>query len=62
MKSIRKLGNFNFQWTTTLYRKFSSILYSFSHFSAINAELYEITPKKRSEPEKTNFNTSNFTK
>ena len=29
-ESIRKLSNFNFQWTKTLYRR---IIFPFSHFS-----------------------------
>ena len=33
MKSIRKLSNFNFQWTKICTRIFQAILHPFLHFS-----------------------------
>ena len=65
-ESIRKLNNFYFQWTKTLYQN-NFIVHSFLHFSkAINKchKLYEITPKNRLlwEPKKTNFKSVKFHK
>ena len=56
MESIRKLSNFNFQWTKTLHQKnFKHIASFFTLFKGYSCnKLYEITPKKRFlwEPEK----------
>ena len=49
-KFIRKLSNFNFQWTKPLYQNIlSHIAFFFTLFkdNKFN-KLYEITPKKRS--------------
>ena len=47
MESIRKLSNFNFQWTKTLYQNTFNHVAFFIHFSrALCSKLYEITPKK----------------
>ena len=66
MKSIRKLSNFNFQWTKTLYQNnFKHSAFFFTLFKGYKCnKLYEITPKKRflSEPEKTNFKSLKFHK
>ena len=63
-KFIRKLSNFNFQWTKTLYQNnFKHIAFFFTLFKGYKCnKLYEITPKKRFslEPEKTNFKTFKF--
>ena len=57
-KFIRKLSNFNFQRTKTLYQNnFKHIAFFFTLFNGFKCnKLYEITPKKRFllEPEKTN--------
>ena len=56
MESIRKLSNFNFQWTKTLHPKnFKNIASFFTLFKGYSCnKLYEITLKKRFlwEPEK----------
>ena len=61
-ESIRKLSNFNFQWTKTLYQNIlSHIAFFFTLFKAYKGnKLYEITLNKRflRKPEKIN---SNFT-
>ena len=62
MKFTRKLSNFNFQWTKTLYQNnFKHSAFFFTLFKGYKCDkLYEITPKKRTllEPEKTNFKTA----
>ena len=64
MKSIRKLSNFNFQRTKTLYQNnFKHSVFFFILFKGYKCnKLYEITPKKRIllEPEKTNFKSLKF--
>ena len=65
MKSIRKLSNFNFQWTKTLYQdNFKHIAFFFTLFKVYRCnKLSEITPKKRIllEPRKAlNFKKNNF--
>ena len=49
MKSIRKLSNFNFQRTKTLYQNnFTHSVFFFILFKGYKCnKLYEITPKKR---------------
>ena len=49
MKSIRKLSNFYFQWTKTLYQNnFKHSAFFFTLFKGYECnKLYEITPKKR---------------
>ena len=63
-KFIRKLSNFNFPWTKTLYQNnFKHIAFFFTLFKGYKCnKLYEITRKKRFslEPEKTNFKTFKF--
>ena len=58
-ESIRKLSNFNFQWTKTLYQNIlNHIAFFFTLFKPYKAnKLYEITSKKRLlwKPEKINF-------
>ena len=48
-ESIRKLSNFYFQWTETLYQnKFKQIAFFFPVFEGFKCDkLYEITPKTR---------------
>ena len=66
-ESIRKLSNFYFQWTKTLYQnKVKQIVFFLTLFEGYKCnKLYQITPKKRflCEPKNTNFSkASNFTK
>ena len=65
-ESIRKLSNFYFQWTKTLYQnKFKQIAFFFPVFEGYKCnKLYEITPKTRflCEPNKTNFKSFKFHK
>ena len=65
-ESIRKLSNFYFQWTKTLYQnKFKQIAFFFPVFEGYKCnKLYEITPKKKClrEPEKTKFKSFKFHK
>ena len=64
MKSIRKLSNFNFQWTKTLYQNnFKHIAFFSTLFKGDKRKkLYEITSKKMFllEPGKTNFKSLKF--
>ena len=64
MESIRKLSNFNFQWTKTLYQNnFKHIAFFFTLFEGYKCNKFsEITPKKRFlwELKKTNFKSFNF--
>ena len=63
-ESIRKLSNFYFQWTKTLYQnKFKQVAFFLTIFEGYKCnKLYEITPKKRflCEPKKTNFKSFKF--
>ena len=65
-KSIRKVSNFNFQWTKTLYQNnFKYIAAFFTPFQGDECnKLYQITPKKRFllEPKKTNFKSLKYHK
>ena len=67
-KFIRKLSNFNFQRTKTLYQSennFKHIAFFFTLFKGFKCnKLYEITLKRRFllEPEKTTFKSLKFTK
>ena len=50
-ESIRKLSNFNFQWTKTLYQNIlSHIAFFFTLFKDYECKLYEITPKRKAQP------------
>ena len=47
MKSIRKLSNYDFQWTGTLMYNFKQIAFFFTLFKSYKCnKLYEIAPKK----------------
>ena len=50
MESVRKLGNFNFQWTKTLYQKnfkvYCIFFLLFSRVMDVISKLSVITPKK----------------
>ena len=67
MKSIKKLSNYDFQWTGTLMyqNNFKQIAFFFTLFKSYKCnKLHEIAPKKWTllEPEKTNFKSLKFHK
>ena len=67
-ESIRKLSNFYFQWTKTLFQNnFNHSAFFFTLFECYKCHnLYEITPKKKFlwelSPSKQTSKASNFTK